>query len=141
MLKLTSLAFGLFTLVTVAPSSQSSVGATATFQNRATVPNIAGNLSAQKLAPIKKLIPLGTTVIDRTVISTPPVKKSKSLPEVKETQPISVECRREVDARPQFSSNERPVPNLNDPSNLNQLHNFSNNTNQGGCSFSVPISK
>jgi hypothetical protein len=140
MFKLTSLAFGLFTLVTVAPSSQSSVGA-ATFQNRVTVPNIARNLSAQKLTPIKKSIPLGTTVIDRTVISTPPVKKPKSSAEAKETQPISVECRREVEARPMFSSNERPVPNLNDPSNLGRSNNFPNNLNQGGCKFSIPIYK
>jgi hypothetical protein len=142
MLNLTSLAFafGLVTLVTVAPSSQSPVGA-ATMQHRLTLPRIAGNLSAQKLAPIKRSIPLGTTVIDRTVVSAPPAKKSKSSPEVPDNQPMSLDCRRELDARPMFSSNERPVPNLNNPANLDRSNNFPNNLNQGGCNFSIPIYK
>jgi hypothetical protein len=132
MLKLTSLAFGLISVATLAPSDR-CFAATALPM----APRMAGNLSAQKLAPIKRSSPLGTTVIDRTVISTPPVKKSKSSPEVTETQQMNVECRRELDARPIFSSNERPVPDLNNPFKNNSFGNL----NQGACSFSVPIIK
>ncbi len=138
MLKLTSLAFGLITLVTFAPSSKCSARAAlpvATIQNQLTVTRIAGNLSAQKLSPIKRSSPLNTTVIDRTVVSTPPAKKPRSSPEVKENRQLSVECRRAIEARPQFSSNERPIPDLNNPFKDNVF----NNSNRETCTFSVPI--
>jgi hypothetical protein len=132
MLKLTSLAFGLISVATLAPSDRCFAATASPMATRT-----AGKLSAQKLAPIKRSSPLGTTVIDRTVVSTPPVKKSKSSPEVTETQQMSVECRRELDARPQFSSNERPVPGIE-----NQFKNGSfNNFDRGACNFSIPIIK
>jgi hypothetical protein len=132
MFKLTLLAFGLISVTTVA-----SIDRCFAATNLPTIPRIAGNLSAQKLTPIKRSSPLGKTVIDRTVISTPPAKKPQSSAASKENQQMSDECRRELDARPLFSSNERPVPGIE-----NQFKNGSfNNFDRGACNFSIPIIK
>lgn len=132
MFKLTLLAFGLISVTTVAAIDRCFAAT-----NLPTIPRIAGNLSAQKLTPLKRSSPLGKTVIDRTVISTPTVKNSRSSVEAKENQQLSVECRRELDAQPRFSSNERPVPGIE-----NQFKNSSfNNFDRGACNFSIPIIK
>jgi hypothetical protein len=136
MFKLRSLTIGFLTLITIAPSSQA-----ATFQTRLKLHQIDGELSAQKLVPLKKSSSLRTTVIFKTPIAAPSNKKVDSS-DNRENQRIKTACQREIEARQPFGAiSERPLSvgenpkNSNSSSNFSSFSTFKSSTYSGNCNF------
>ena len=125
MFKFVSLALGFLTVMTIAPSSRSTM--VPTHRNQ---PSINGNLHAEKLVTIKR-----STILRTSIKKTFNDQKVELSASDKESQRIRTSCPGGFNNSNRFGSNERPV-GFPDSTSNNNAGNFNNANRVGDCSFS-----
>ena len=136
MLKIAALAMGLITVVTIAPSAESTNLQTereARHQGGRTRSDVNGQLHAERLTPIEKSVKLWPKLLPKVIKPTSakvPTDRKPELPLAnREPQPIKSQSQRELEDRSWLRPNERPISiwdNSRAGSSLNGFGNFHN---------------
>ena len=119
MLKITALAVGFLTIVTISPARSTS------FQIDRTPPTINGKLYAEKIVPIKKATNLVPTV-KATSPKVPTERKPEPSAANKEPQPVKSQSQREFEDRSWLRPNERPINVWDNSANRKGFSGFGN---------------
>lgn len=127
MLKITALAVGFITVVTISPARSTN------FQINRSHSDVNGQLHAERLVPIEKSVKIWPKLLPKVIKATsakvPIDRKPELLPANKEPQPVKSQSQREFEDRSWLRPNERPISiwdNSRDGNSLNGFGNFRN---------------
>ena len=124
MLKITALAVGFLTIVTIAPARSTN------FQIARTQSDVNDRLHAERLIPIEKSVKLWPKLVPKVIKATPTKvptdRKPEPSPTNKEPQPIKSQSQRELEDRSWLRPNERPINVWDNFANGRSLSGFGN---------------